>query len=46
MGDILFIILALDVAGFAHGDLSGNATALIALVLAIIALVPVVRTRV
>ena len=46
MGDVLFILLSLDLAGFAHGDISGNATALIALVLAIIALIPVVRTRV
>lgn len=36
---ILFILLALDVAGFAHGDLPSNAAALIALVLAVVALV-------
>ena len=42
---ILFILLALDVAGFAHGDLSPNATALIAVVLAIIGLVLELRGR-
>ena len=46
MFDLLFILLALDLAGFAHADLSGDATALIALVLAIIAAVPLIRARV
>ena len=42
---ILFILLALDLAGFAHGDLPANTAALIALVLAIVALVFEVRGR-
>lgn len=43
---VLFVLLALDVAGYAHGDLNGNAAALIALVLAIVALVLEIRGRV
>lgn len=43
---ILFVLLALDLAGFAHGDLPGTPTAVIALVLAIVALVePHVRGK-
>lgn len=43
---VLFVLLALDLAGFAHGELSRDATALIALVLAILAVVLEVRGRV
>lgn len=43
---ILFILLALDFAGFAHGDIGSSAAALIALVLAIVAIVLELRGRV
>jgi hypothetical protein len=34
---ILFILLALDCAGFFHGDFSGEAAAIIAVILAVLA---------
>lgn len=40
---ILFVLLSLDFAGFAHGDVRGTAAAVIALVLAVVALVLEVR---
>ncbi|MCA1683211.1 MAG: hypothetical protein LC685_04400 [Actinobacteria bacterium] len=42
---ILFVLLALDLAGFAHADLTANAAALIALVVAIVAVVLELRGR-
>lgn len=42
---ILFVLLALDCAGFFHGDLPGTPAAVIALVLAIVGLVLELRGR-
>jgi hypothetical protein len=42
---ILFVLLALDCAGFFHGDIGADAAALIALVVAIVALVLELRGR-
>lgn len=40
---ILFVLLALDCAGFFHGDLPGTPAAVIALVLAVVAVVFAIR---
>ena len=41
----MLALLALDVAGFAHGDLSADITALVALVIGVVALALDVRAR-
>lgn len=45
MSLLLIMVLGLDTAGFAHGDISPDATAAIALVVAIIALALYLRAR-